>query len=340
MQNNNKGFLILERAKAQVAESTHHFKIAKERDKLIRQYIKGDQLPEDVLTALEERGQPKMWENLFKSMDTKIAGLKITSKTQIQAFGRQRGSDKVLANIITNILKSMQDSTEWWAHKKRADASFRTCGIAIMSTIVKKTNEKDLLGISHKEIRHRHIPFSQSHIDPFAIAPDYSDSRYFHEERLLVIDDLYRYFSKEKVDKLQVYQEEATQSYSNATTSLYSRRARVYYGYETIWSQKEKRDIIYYMIWSDDVILERKKLQYDISKFPVSIRRMDELDHENPADVRGLYYNLLPIQDRINNCHLRAIHMMGTNKMLFESDAVDDAETFIEEYSLDSAIVR
>ena len=32
--------------------------------------------------------------------------------------------------------------------------------------------------------------------------------------------------------------------------------------------------------------------------------------------------------------------MMGTNKLLFESDAVEDAETFVEEYSLDSATVE
>ncbi len=67
---------------------------------------------------------------------------------------------------------------------------------------------------------------------------------------------------------------------------------------------------------------------------------MDECDYDNPSDVRGLYFDLLPIQDRINNCHLRAIHMMGTNKMLFESDAVDDAEDFIEQYSQDSAVVE
>ncbi len=336
----NKDYKLIERFKKQVEESEFHFKAAKERDRKIKDYLKGDQLPEDVKQILQEREQPEMWENIFKSMDTKIAGLKITSKQQIQALGRQRGSDKVLANIITNILKSTQDSTEWWAMKKRADASFRTSGIGIIKLKVYNTGELDLMGVMQKNIGHDHIPFSQAHIDPFAIAPDYSDSRYFHHERLLVIESLHKHFDKSKVDKLQEYTQETTNQYNTDTTSLYSKRAKVYYGYEKIWSQKEKRDIIYYMVWSDEVILERKKLQYNISRFPISIRRMDELDEENPADVRGLYYNLLPIQDRINNCHLRAIHMMGTNKFLFESDAVDDAETFMEEYSQDSAVVE
>ncbi|MGK0255916.1 MAG: hypothetical protein ACI81I_000524 [Arcobacteraceae bacterium] len=337
---NNKDYILLERFKQQVEESTFYFKPSKEKDKRIREYLKGDQLPQEVKSILAEREQPEMWENILKSMDTKIAGLKISSKQQIQAFGRQRGSDKKLANIITNILKTMQDTTEWFGHKKRADASFRTSGLAIMQSNVKATGEKDLLGVSQHIIGHRNIPFSQSHIDPFAISPDYSDSRYFHEERLLVVDELYRFFPKEKVNKLQTYSEDISGEYSNTTTSLYSKRARVYYGYEREWNNTDKRYVIYYMIWSNDVILERKELQYNLTKFPISIRRMDELDYDTPSDVRGLYYNLLPIQDRINNCHLRAIHMMGTNKMLFESDAVDDAETFIEEYSQDSAVVE
>ena len=340
MANQNKDYILLERFKKQVEESTFHFKKAKENNRRIKSYLKGDQLPQDVLDTLAGREQPEMWENIFKSMDTKIAGLKITSKQQIQALGRQRGSDKKLANIITNILKSTQDSTEWWAMKKRADASFRTSGVGIIKLKVRNTGERDLMGVMQKDIGHDHIPFSQAHIDPFAIAPDYSDSRYFHHERLMVKDELYRYFDAAKVDKLQEYTQETTNEYNTQATSQYSKRVRVYYGYEKIWSKREKRDVVYYMVWSDEVILERKELQYNITRFPISIRRMDELDEENPADVRGLYYNLLPIQDRINNCHLRAIHMMGTNKFLFESDAVDDAETFMEEYSQDSAVVE
>lgn len=283
-----------------------------------------------------------MWENIFKKIDAKISGLKITSKQSIQAIGRQRGIDKVQANLITNVLKSTQDSTEWWANKKRADADMRASAISVVEVKVKPTGERDILGKKEHEIRYLHLPTSQCHIDPFAINPDYSDIRYFHRERLLEIDYLYRHFKKEKVDRLQEYTQTNTSEYtSQPSTTMYSKRARIYYGWIKEWSKKEKRDIIYYVIWSDNVILEMKRSPYTLlDRFPISIRRMDEIDYDNPADTRGMYYNLLPIQDRINNCHLRAIHMMGTNKMLFESDAVDDAEEFIEEYSQDSAVVE
>ncbi|QDF28965.1 portal protein [Halarcobacter anaerophilus] len=335
-----KDWLLLEELKQQVDESTFHFRKSKDTAKRVNSYIKGDQLPQEVKELLAERDQPEMWENIFKKIDAKISGLKITSKQEIKAFGRQKGEDRVQANLITNILKTTMDSTEWWANKKRADLSLRSSGVSIVEAKIKNTGERDILGKRIKEIRYEHLPTSQCHLDPFAINPDYSDARYFHRERLLVIDELYRYFPKEKVDKLRVYTQEYYNEYSSKSTSQYSKRAKIYYSWFRKWNQRKKRDVIYYAIWSDEVILETKESPYNLRRFPISIRRMDEIDYEDPADVRGLYYNLLPIQDRINNCHLRAIHMMGTNKLLFESDAVDDAETFIEDYSQDSAVVE
>ncbi len=107
--------------------------------------------------------------------------------------------------------------------------------------------------------------------------------RYFHRERLLVIDDLYRYFKKEDVDKLQVYTQEINDEYSKDNHSLYTKRAKIYYSWFKKYDKKEKSDVIYYAVWSDGVILECKKSPYHINRFPISIRRMDECDYDNPV---------------------------------------------------------
>lgn len=133
-----KNFKLLETLKAQVEESKHYFKKSKQTAKKITRYIKGDQLPDEVKEVLADRGQPEMWENVFKKIDAKISGLKITSKQEIQAFGRQGGVDKIQANLITNILKTTMDSTEWWANKKRADENLRTSAVSISRSKSKK----------------------------------------------------------------------------------------------------------------------------------------------------------------------------------------------------------
>ncbi|WP_418179741.1 hypothetical protein ACNSOO_04560 [Aliarcobacter lanthieri] len=333
---------LLEELKNQVEESSTHFKKAKESARRINSYLKGDQLPDEVRQLLADREQPEMWENILKKIDAKISGLKITSKQEIQAIGRQRGTDKTQANLITNVLKSTQDSTQWWANKKRADLELRTSGLSIIETIVKNTGDKDILGKKVREIRHYHVPFLQTYIDPFAINPDFSDMRYFHRERLLLKEDLYKFFDKEKVDKLEEYSQKNVNEYSTygTKTTQYSKRVRVYYSWFRKWNFEKQVDEIFYAIWNDGIILKYKKSPYNLKRFPISIRRVDEIDFDAPYDVRGLYYNLLPLQDRINNCHLRAIHMLGTNKLLFESDAVDDAEDFIEQYSEDNPAIE
>jgi len=336
MSNNSN---LLEKLKAQVAESIYFSKRSKLNAKKITAYIKGDQLPHDVKALLDEREQPYMWENILKKIDSKIAGLKISSKQSIQAFGRQK-EDGLQANLFTNILRTTQDSTQWWANKKRADYDLRSSAVSIVEVVVKNTGDIDNLGKKQKEIRYLHIPTIQAHTDPFAINPDYSDMRYFHRERMLDIEDLYKYFEKSKVDKLQSFTKDTSNEYDNKQQSQYSKRAKIYYSWYKEYSHKDKRDIIKYAIWCGDTILEAKNSPYFLTRFPISIRRMDEIDYDNPSDTRGMYYDLIPIQDRINNCHLRAIHMMGTNKLLFETSAVDDAETFIEQYSLDSAVVE
>ena len=295
--NSNEELKCLEDFKKQVEESTHHFRKAKETAKRINSYIKGDQLPDEVRQILLEREQPEMWENIFKKIDAKISGLKITSKQEIQAIGRQRGSDKVQANLITNILKTIQDSTQWWQNKKRADLSLRSSGLSIVEVVVKNTGEKDILGNPIRELKHYHIPSSQAHIDPFAIQPDYSDMRYFHRERYIIKEELYKIFPKEKVDKLQEYEEHISNEYSTYSkgTTAYSKRAKVYYSWFRKWNFETKEDEIHYAIWSDSVILKMEKCPYNLKRFPISIRRVDEIDFDIPADVRGLYYKLLQV---------------------------------------------
>lgn len=342
--NNNEELELLSNLKNQIEESEKYFKQSKERAKRIKSYLKGDQLPEEVRQLLEEREQPEMWENIIKKIDKKISGLKITSKTQIEAIGRQQGSDKALANMLSDILKTVQDSTQWWSHKKRADLSLRVSGISIMEAVVKNTGEKDILGNPIREIKNYFIPAEQSFIDPFAVNPNYSDMRYFYRERYFIKDDLFKIFANEKVEKVKIFTQKSENEYSTYKEYMQdvsiSKRVRVFEGYYKKWNFKEKRDSIYHVVWNENVILSHKKMPYEIKQFPISIRRLDEVDYDIPSDVRGMYYDLLPIQDRINNCHLRAIHMMGTNKLLFESDAVEDAETFVDEYSLDSAAVE
>ena len=61
-------------------------------------------------------------------------------------------------------------------------------------------------------------------------------------------------------------------------------------------------------------------------------------------DDKGLWYGLFrdikPLQDYVNFAENRMANMMGSLKAFFEEDAVLNAEEFINEASLDNAIVK
>jgi hypothetical protein len=61
----NNNLKLLEKLKAQVAESIYFSKDSKLNAKKITAYIKGDQLPDDVKALLDEREQPYMCGRIF-----------------------------------------------------------------------------------------------------------------------------------------------------------------------------------------------------------------------------------------------------------------------------------
>lgn len=81
------------------------------------EYERGNQLPPDVQSILENRGQPSRWENLYKMIGNKISGMKAMTKQEVTVFPR-RSSEREIADMLTKVLRSFMDSTEWWAVKK------------------------------------------------------------------------------------------------------------------------------------------------------------------------------------------------------------------------------
>lgn len=334
--------VILDKLKKQRDEAYHTTLTSRDMGKKIKKYFRGDQLPQEVISELQGRDQPLEWENIIKKIANKIMGLKLLSEQEIIATGKQV-QDKDIANVVTNVLRTTIENNDFKSHKKRADKDLLLTGVGIMKPIVTQLGEYDLLGIKEREIRYYHIPMENAFFDPFFVMPDGSDMRYFHEVRLIDKDELYQFFDDEKVDRLPLatsntFNETSTQSLLSPTT--YSQRVMVTYSWWKEYDKKAKETAFYYAIWGEGVMLHYAKSPYKLKKIPVSVRRVYDADADAPHEFHSIFEDVLPIQDRINYTHLRIANMLGSVKLLFESDAVDDAETFMEEYEKDSAIVE
>jgi hypothetical protein len=333
---------LLEKLSKQRDEAYYVTQSYRENGRKIKKYFKGDQLPEDVIAQLQGRDQPLEWENVIKKIANKVMGLKSLSKQEIAASGRQV-QDKDVANIVSNVLKASQDSNDWWGHKKRADKDLLLTGVSVMKPIVRELGVCDLLGVKERDIAYYHVPMENAFYDPYFTLPDGADMRYFHEVRLIEREELYAFFDAELVDTLTLATSDTyNETTTNARLSMvqYSQRVMITYSWYKEFDKMEKKNKFYYAIWGDGVLLAHKESPYKMKRIPVSVRKVYDADAESPYEFHSIFKDVLPLQDRINYTHLRIANMLGSVKLLFESNAVDDAEEFMEQYEQDSAIVE
>lgn len=75
------------------------------------EYMRGNQLPADVIEALEDRGQPATWENIYAKIDNKVEGSFNTtacvgsSKTKSILFCLLKSSSSLLYENLKNFSK-------------------------------------------------------------------------------------------------------------------------------------------------------------------------------------------------------------------------------------------
>lgn len=323
---------LLDRLKLYKEESEHYTSASRKLAKKVKKYYKGEQLPEDVITVLEDRGQPVLWENIIKKIINKIMGLKSSTKQEMAVFAR-RVVDKDGANVFTNILRASHDTSEWWSNKKRADFDFITAGMSVREIKVQPLDEKDIFGNRHYDFDHPHVPIEFCYWDPFFKKPDGSDMRYFQVVKKYARGDLEKLFDKELVNSLN-FDEDFVGIGATVGDGASIQRAVVNYAH--YWEDGK----IKWAIWGEDVLLAKGDSPFDMDRFPYAIRRVFLEDSEDPGEYHGPFKDILPLQDRINFYHLRIANMLGTIKMMFESDATEDAESFMEEMAQDSAIVQ
>uniref|UniRef100_UPI0040480DCD portal protein n=1 Tax=Aliarcobacter sp. TaxID=2321116 RepID=UPI0040480DCD len=316
--------------------------------KLARQtleYKEGEQLADDIKVILTSRGQPEQWENNIQKYDTKIVGFQDTRQVQVGITGRQK-EDKLSARILKDVIRAIQDETDFEVQKELSDEDMRIAGFAVQEIKVIDSGKKDIFGRTLKNTKIINIPSSESFLDPHSKKEDYSDARHFTQAFFTDIDELYALgFKKEDIEKLH------TNNYLDKSldedlyqTGSFTKRILLCYTWYKQWSKKENRYKYYYCYWCDNVILKQEESPFQnfFDGFPIIVQFLRKKANrtKNIKGHAGIYKDLIPLQDAINHAKLRLHNMLGNVKVLVESDAVDDVEIFKNDYNLDNAIVE
>lgn len=280
-----------------------------------KKYYDGDQLSESIKRILDSRGQPYMFENMYALIGEKLLGYKINASTEMNAIGFQK-NDRVKAELLTNIIKSITQTKDYQLVKQKCDLDLM-CGICACEVWLEQTKDKEDLKITIK-----HIPINALYIDPYSQREDGLDCKYFHKILYMDKDDAEMLYGKRDYDTFQQV----------GGGSTYRERIRYF---ESFMFNVKTRKFDRY-IWDRLGIISKEDSIFDLEHCPLVIRKL-YVDVNN--HFYGIFRNVKPHQDFVNFAENRMGNMLGSQKILYEQSAVDNAENFAKHINLDNAVV-
>lgn len=271
-------------------------------------YYHGDQIDPINLQTILSRRQSPVIENIFKLIINKIVGYKAQSIAEIKVSGRQE-EDANTAILINDILKVFVEEVGYNKEIIKRDKNL-IFGLGVCELWCEKDAEEDY-----------HL--SLKSIDPLSFLID------AYSEDLNAMDA--RRFHK----KINMSAEEASlilgvEPYCKNNSSIDKRCFLI-----ESWIKEGEHFNRY--IWQEQGLLSYEKKPFKNGMHPFIVSKFN-------IDDKGVWYGLFrdikPLQDYVNYSENKMMNMIGTLKAFFEEDAILEAEEFIQQASLDNAVVK
>lgn len=280
-------------------------------------YYHGHQLATQELEKLARRGQIPIYENIYKMICDKILGYKIQSVQEIKVSGRQE-QDKPLANLLNDLLRVFNSQKDYEKEIYKRDFDL-LMGQSVIELWVNKDKNGDF-HISLKALNNESFL-----VDTYSVDKNALDSNRFHKKQNLSYLEA-RLLLGENVDIFQ-----------NGSTIVDNRVDII----ET-WIREYDEEVEEKFSWNRYLwhtiggIYKYEKRPFKNNTHPFIIARYNIDEKHN---WYGLFRDIKPIQDYINFAEIKMGNMLGTIKALYELDAVEDIDEFVEGVSQDNAVV-
>ncbi|GAA7477755.1 hypothetical protein MMM102_10720 [Helicobacter pylori] len=282
-----------------------------------KKYYNGNQLPQDVLNIILDRGQTPIVENMFKVIVNKILGYKIESISEIRLSPKQE-EDRALSDLLNSLLQVFIQQENYDKSMIERDKNLLIGGLGVIQLWVIEDKDKNV------EIDIKALKPESFVIDYFSTDKNALDARRFH--KMLEITEQ---------EALLLFDESVIINYSNVN---HERIASVIESWYKEYNEETKSYEWNRYLWSRNAgIYKSEKKPFKNGAHPFIISKLYTDESNN---YYGLFRDIKPMQDFINYAENRMGNMMGSFKAMFEEDAVVDVAEFVETMSLDNAIAK
>ncbi|GAA9299859.1 hypothetical protein TH0249_10250 [Helicobacter pylori] len=282
-----------------------------------KKYYNGNQLPQDVLNIILERGQTPIVENMFKVIVNKILGYQIESISEIRLSPKQE-EDRALSDLLNSLLQVFIQSENYDKAMIERDKNLLIGGLGVIQLWVTEDKDKNV------EIDIKALKPESFIIDYFSTDKNALDARRFH--KMLEISEQ---------EALLLFDDSVIINYSNIN---HERIASVIESWYKEYNEETKSYQWNRYLWSRNAGIYKSELKpFKNGAHPFIISKLYTDESNN---YYGLFRDIKPMQDFINYAENRMGNMMGSFKAMFEEDAVVDVAEFVETMSLDNAIAK
>jgi len=298
------------------------------------------QYTSDQLVTLENRGQPPETFNIIKLYSRMLTGYYSTIINTINIQPVQQ-SDITKATLVNDTIDYIFRDNGMTAEGDKIKLDGMLSGLMVAYIDAQEQEETDEFGRHLYKVKINHVPSEEIVLDPMSTEDDYSDARFLHRFKWVSQDEAVRLYGQKKVDKLDSYsnhldiqEAEFATIYNNEFSGYY----KVFDNYLIVQTAIKDDDGKTWMIhWSGDEILFKKELTYKEVKFPY---RVEKLHTSNKAEYYGIFREILNTQHSINQALIKIQLMVNTEKVLYESNSVDNVEEFTEQINRVNSVIK
>ncbi|MDX9738853.1 MAG: hypothetical protein RBT33_00855 [Candidatus Dojkabacteria bacterium] len=296
------------------------------------------QFTQEQLDIFSERGAPPETFNVVKMYTRILLGYYSTVVNDLRVDPVQE-DDIYTAAILNDVLDYIFKVNNFDAESDKVKSDLLLTGLICAYMDVKKTGETDVFGRPKYEIELSHVPSLEIILDPMSRKDDYSDSRFIHRFKWMSTEEVKALFPR-RVDKLNAYENflsipeaEFDYTYNSQFNGQYMIFDNFLVVHSIITDDSGKTWSIF---WSDEIILSKKEITYKEVKNPY---RVHKLHTSNRTEYYGVFREILPVQDIINQALAKIQLMVNTQKAFVQDDAVDDLEEFTTRFNRVNAVI-
>ena len=291
------------------------------------------------LDVLNSRDQPVETFNIIKMFSNAIEGYMESTVHDVQVQPRYM-SNPASALLLDDVVSYVLDTNEFEMEGAKCVLDGILTGKLCVDYDIVDTKEVDTFGRKVKELRINHLPAMRTKIDPMSEKDDMSDAVHWHTWKWVSAEEFKNTWGNKQERRAEAYSTYGTDDpmtdFENRYGIRFQGKFNTWDNYLVIRTIMRDGDKTWSIIWHEDIILEKKLIPYTNVQSPI---RVVKLSRSDKAEHYGIFREVIETQKAINQALIQIQLLINTKKAFVEGDAVENIDTFRDEFNRVNEVV-